>query len=249
MKRRRLLGMKNVLLLLVALIFVYFASTGYKTSRNVVVVAKPVVAPKKVASIAHLDVYDQLQLSQTGLQKSVFEFALRGWQKISPNKSTLTIVDLSQPSTHKRMYVVDLIKKKLLFNTYVAHGQNSGDLVPRQFSNKQSSFQSSLGFYQTLNTYMGKHGLSLQLKGLEKGFNDNVFNRNIVLHGADYVCEDFIRKTGRLGRSQGCPAVPYADSKGIIQAVKGGSCLFIYSPNNDYLKQSAYLSSSEYTSL
>ncbi|UFH52981.1 murein L,D-transpeptidase catalytic domain family protein [Spirosoma sp. KNUC1025] len=241
--------MKNVLLLLVAFAIVYFVSTGSKSTRNVAI-AKPASAAKPAKFIPYLDVYDQLQLSQTGLQKSVFEYALRGWQKISPDKSTLTIVDLSQPSTHKRMYVVDLIQKKLLFNTYVAHGQNSGDLVAQRFSNKQSSFQSSLGFYQTLNTYMGKHGLSLQLKGLEKGFNDNVFNRNIVLHGADYACEDFIRKTGRLGRSQGCPAVPYADSKGIIQAVKGGSCLFVYSPDNDYLKKSAYLAEqNEFASL
>jgi hypothetical protein len=88
---------------------------------------------------------------------------------------------------------------------------------------------------------MGKHGLSLQLKGLEKGYNDNAYNRNIVLHGADYVCEDFIRKTGRLGRSQGCPAVPYSESKGIIQAVKDGTCLFVYYPNPDYLKKSTFL--------
>lgn len=232
--------MKNVLLLLVALIFVYFISARSKTTYTAVAVTSTRAA-RPVKHVPYLDVYDQLQLGQTGLQRSVFEYALRGWQKVNPSKSTLTIVDLSQPSTHKRMYVVDLIKKKLLFNTYVAHGRNSGDLVPNQFSNTQSSFQSSLGFYQTLNTYMGKHGLSLQLKGLEKGFNDNVFNRNIVLHGADYVCENVIRKTGRLGRSQGCPAVPYADSKGIIQAVKGGSCLFVYSPDTDYLKKSAYL--------
>lgn len=232
--------MKNVCLLLIAVAFVYFISTGSKTTRNVVV-TKPVSALKTEKFIPFLDVYDQLKLNQAGLQKSVFEYALRGWQKVSPDKSTLTIVDLSQPSTHKRMYVVDLIRKKLLFNTYVAHGQNSGDLIAEHFSNKQSSFQSSLGFYQTLNTYMGKHGLSLQLKGLEKGFNDNVYNRNIVLHGAEYACEDFIRRTGRLGRSQGCPAVPYADSKAIIQAVKGGSCLFVYSPNPDYLAKSTYL--------
>jgi hypothetical protein len=139
------------------------------------------------------------------------------------------------------LYVVDLLQKKLLFNTYVSHGRNSGDLVASKFSNTNSSFQTSLGFYKTLNTYMGKHGLSLQLQGLEKGFNDNVYNRNIVLHGADYVCEDIIRKTGRLGRSQGCPAVPYAESKGIIQAVKGGTCLFIYSTDTDYHKRSTFL--------
>lgn len=187
-------------------------------------------------------IYDQLNLSQFGLQRSVFDYALRGWQKTGASKPVLSIVDLSQPSTKKRLYVVDLASKKILFNTYVSHGQKSGDLIATSFSNTNSSFQTSLGFYKTLNTYMGKHGLSLQLKGLEKGFNDNVYNRNIVLHGADYVCEEFIRKTGRLGRSQGCPAVPYAESKKIIQAVKGGTCLFVYSPNADYLQKSAYLS-------
>lgn len=239
--------MMKVILFLAALGLLYFASTGFRTTPISVPVTK---APDSVTvnHIPHLEVYDQLHLGQSGLQKSVFEYALRGWQKMENAKPVLSIVDLSQPSTKKRLYVVDLQNKKLLFNTYVSHGRNSGDLVPNQFSNTESSFQTSLGFYQTLNTYMGKHGLSLQLKGLEKGFNDNVFNRNIVLHGADYVCEDFIRKTGRLGRSQGCPAVPYSDSKGIIQAVKGGSCLFVYSPNPDYLKQSTYLSSA-YTSL
>ena len=198
---------------------------------------------KKLISSHHqqFTIYDQLNLTKLGLQRDVFDYALRGWQKTGASKPVLSIVDLSQPSTKKRLYVVDLQSKKILFNTYVSHGQKSGDLVATSFSNVNSSFQTSLGFYKTLNTYMGKHGLSLQLKGLEKGFNDNVYDRNIVLHGADYVCEAFIRKTGRLGRSQGCPAVPYAESKKIIQAVKGGTCLFVYSPNADYLKRSVYL--------
>jgi hypothetical protein len=240
--------MMKFVLFVVGLGLLYFVSTGFKITSNSESKAPVVTAVKTKSTNPYLDVYDQLHLGNSGLHKDVFEYALRGWQKMGTDKPVLSIVDLSQPSDHKRMYVVDLLNKKLLFNTYVAHGRNSGDLVPNQFSNTQSSFQSSLGFYQTLNTYMGKHGLSLQLKGLEKGFNDNVYNRNIVLHGADYCCEEFIRKTGRLGRSQGCPAVPYADSKGIIQAVKGGTCLFVYSPNNDYLKQSAYLSN-PYTSL
>lgn len=191
--------------------------------------------------VGKLTLYDQLNLSQFGLQRDVFDFALRGWQQIKTTKPVLSIVDLSQPSTRKRLYVVDLLRKRVLFNTYVSHGQKSGDLIPTSFSNVNSSFQTSLGFYKTLDTYMGKHGLSLQLKGLEKGFNDNVYNRNIVLHGADYACEAFIRKTGRLGRSQGCPAVPYAESKKIIQAVRGGTCLFVYSPNANYLTKSTYL--------
>lgn len=234
--------MTKVLLLLATLAVFYFASTGLKATRPVVAASPALKTVTNPKSMARLEIYDQLNLAQSGLQKNVFEYALRGWQKLDTTKTVLSIVDLSQPSNRKRLYVVDLANKKLLFNTYVSHGRNSGDLMANRFSNVNSSFQTSLGFYQTLNTYMGKHGLSLQLKGLEKGFNDNVFNRNIVLHGANYVCEDVIRKTGRLGRSQGCPAVPYAESQGIIQAVKGGTCLFVYSPDADYLQKSTFLS-------
>ena len=231
--------MKRVCLLLVVLLNT--ATTG--TDRTKLTDRVSTANGKKLISSHHqqVTIYDQLNLSQFGLRRDVFDYALRGWQKTGTTKPVLSIVDLSQPSTKKRLYVVDLQNKKILFNTYVSHGQKSGDLVATSFSNVNSSFQTSLGFYRTLNTYMGKHGLSLQLKGLEKGFNDQVQSRNIVLHGADYVCEAFIRKTGRLGRSQGCPAVPYAESKKIIQAVKGGTCLFVYSPNADYLKRSAYL--------
>lgn len=186
-------------------------------------------------------IYDELKLDSNGLRKEVFEYALRGLQKTNFPKSVLSIVDLSQPSSKKRLYVIDLISHKLLFQTYVAHGRNSGELMAATFSNTHSSYQSSLGFYQTLGTYQGKHGLSLQLKGLERGFNDNAFSRAIVIHGADYVCEDFIRRTGRLGRSQGCPAIENALSKDIIQAIKGGSCLFVYSPNQNYLQKSTFL--------
>ncbi|GAB3282260.1 murein L,D-transpeptidase catalytic domain family protein [Larkinella harenae] len=186
-------------------------------------------------------IFDELNLANSGLSREVFDYALRGLQKTNFPKSVLSIVDLSQPSSKKRLYVIDLNTHKLLFQTYVAHGRNSGELMAATFSNTSSSYQSSLGFYQTLGTYQGKHGLSLQLKGLEQGFNDNAFSRAIVMHGADYVCEDFIRRTGRLGRSQGCPAVDNAVSKDIIQAIKGGSCLFVYSPNNNYLTKSTFL--------
>ena len=230
--------MKHLLWFLIALFAVYMASTGYKASRHAVAKSIPL---KKMDAPSSPTLYDSLNLKQTGLSESVFGYALRGWRKTDTTKTILTIADLSQPSSQKRLYVIDLQRRKLLFNTYVAHGRNSGDLVPDRFSNVPSSLQSSLGFYQTLNTYMGRHGLSLQLKGLEKGFNDNVYNRNIVLHGAPYVCEDTIRIRGRLGCSEGCPAVPYADSKGIIKVVKGGSCLFVYAPNPNYLTKSAYL--------
>ncbi len=190
----------------------------------------------------HLETYDSLNLGGTGLRREVFEYALRGLGKMRKARPVLSIVDMTQPSTNKRLYVIDLASRKLLFHTYVSHGRNTGDLAAKRFSNTNESYQSSLGFYRTLDTYQGKHGLSLHLKGLEKGFNDNAFDRAIVLHGADYVCEDFIKRTGRLGRSQGCPAVPNNLSRSIILAIKDGSCLFVYYPDPTYLKRSTYLS-------
>jgi L,D-transpeptidase catalytic domain len=194
------------------------------------------------------DLYDALNLKQAGLERAPFDYALRGLAKMNPARSVLSIVDLSQPSSHKRLYIIDLSARKLLFHTYVSHGRNSGQLMAGRFSNQPSSYQSSLGFYRTLGSYQGKHGLSLQLQGLELGVNDNAFGRAIVLHGAEYVCENFIRQTGRLGRSQGCPAVPSALSQPIINAVKGGSCLFIYAPDASYLRKSSYLAN-PYTSV
>lgn len=203
----------------------------------------PITTVHRVASPSHLPffhLYDQLDLASSGLSRDVFALAIRGMQQIVGAKPLLSIVDMSQPSSHKRLYIIDLVKEKLLFHTYVAHGRNSGELLAKRFSNANSSFQSSLGFYKTLGMYQGKHGLSMQLQGLEKGINDNAFARAIVMHGADYVCESVIRQTGRLGRSQGCPAVSTAECSPIVRAISGGSCLFIYSPNQHYLKGSMF---------
>lgn len=197
--------------------------------------------PRLTTYSSLVTIYQELSLDEAGLSHSVFEYAIRGVQKVNPAKAILAIVDLSQPSVNKRLYVIDLLKRKLLFRTYVAHGRNSGDLFAQKFSNEVSSLQSSLGFYQTLGTYQGKHGLSLKLKGLENGFNTNALDRAVVMHGADYVSEDFIRKIGRLGRSFGCPAVPYGIHKDIIETLKNGACLFVFSPNQNYLKKSTFL--------
>lgn len=225
--------MKKTLLTLLALLI--FTTFGKSTRPNL---SAEKLTP--AASTVHT-VYDELQLITTGLSRDAFELGLKGMAKIPGVRPILSIVDFSQPSTQKRLYVIDLLARKLLFHTYVSHGRNSGDLQANQFSNVNSSLQSSLGFYQTLSTYYGKHGLSLRIRGLEKDFNDNALARSIVFHGADYVCEDFIRKTGRLGRSEGCPAVSNDMSTPIIQAIKGGSCLFLYYPDMAYLTKSSFL--------
>jgi hypothetical protein len=190
--------------------------------------------------------YKQLDLSQLGLKAEVFEKALKGWkamaqQNLLGKSRVLSIVDLSQSSTHKRLYIIDIEKEKVLYHTYVAHGRNSGNEYARTFSNLPESFQSSLGFYLTGETYQGKHGFSLRLKGIEPGINHLAEERSIVMHGANYVSEAFIKQTGRLGRSQGCPAVCEELSTPIINSIKLGSCLFIYYPDNQYLSKSHLL--------
>ena len=177
--------------------------------------------------------YSQLQLASIGLNKDVFDKALAGWKKLQDEvclNHLLSIADFSQSSNAKRLYVIDVENGRLLYQTYVAHGRNSGEEFAQSFSNKAESYKSSLGFYLTGIAYNGKHGLSLQLKGLEQGVNDQAEKRTIVIHGADYVSESFIQKFGRLGRSLGCPAVPVELCRPLIETLKGGSCFFIYSP-------------------
>jgi hypothetical protein len=130
---------------------------------------------------------------------------------------------------------------KLLYNTYVAHGRNSGKEYATEFSNSPESFKSSLGFYITKGTYSGIHGFSLQLEGEEKGINDNALSRAIVMHSADYVNKKLIKTQGYIGRSLGCPAIPKNVYKPIIEKIKNGSCLFMYSPVNNYVFKSPVL--------
>ena len=195
-----------------------------------------------------VSVYDSLRLNLAGLNRRAFELAQQGFEKLREqgtllNDNIISIIDFSLPSTEKRLYVVDLKNYQVLYKTYVAHGKNSGSVMANSFSNNPSSNKSSLGFYKTLGTYIGKHGYSLKLEGLEKGINDNAYNRAIVMHGADYVNPNYISKLGYIGRSLGCPAVASREATPIINIIKDGSCLFIYSPNTAYQERSSVLRS------
>lgn len=192
------------------------------------------------------NVYDSLQLNSLGLSKQVFDCAIKGYNQLLRSgklKKTdvLSIVDFSMPSTEKRLFIVDMLNYKLLFNTYVSHGRNSGLQSATSFSNEPESFKSSLGFYTTASTYSGKHGYSLQLEGLEKGFNDKAMSRGIVMHAANYVDESIAKAQGYIGRSLGCPAVPEKLHTAIIGAIANGSCLFMYAKDDNYLQHSCYL--------
>lgn len=217
----------------------------------------PIVSPKLivspslaavVASTVNTDCYNAWNLTAAGLSKNAFEYAVKGYQQLlAKNKlqktNIITIVDYSLPSTQKRLYVLDMAEGKILFHSLAAHGRNSGLVYASDFSNKPSSFKTSLGFFITGNTYMGGNGYSLKLNGCEKGINDKAMERAIVMHGADYVNENFIQQNGYLGRSHGCPAIPENISKKLIDVIKNGSCVFLYNPTKNYITHSKILNS------
>jgi L,D-transpeptidase catalytic domain len=191
-------------------------------------------------------IYGSMNLENAGLDQKAFEYAWRGYHNLLKKgmiqkRSMLSICDFSQSSRTKRMYVIDVQHRKLLYRTYVAHGQNSGDEFATTFSNEPDSYKSSLGFYVTQRTYMGHNGLSLKLNGVDSGFNDMAMKRQIVLHGSAYVSDRYMQDYGTLGTSLGCPALPAAVSGKIIRAVKEGSVLFIYHPTQQYLSHSTVI--------
>lgn len=192
-----------------------------------------------------MSLYHDMNLDRLGLNEQAMIAAYKGHQKLVeegkvPNDNILTVCDFSQPSDRKRMYIIDVEKQQVLVNTYVAHGKNTGLQRAERFSNRHESLQSSLGFYVTKGTYFGKHGLSLKLDGLERGFNDNAESRAVVVHGADYIGEHRLGAP-YMGRSFGCPAVPQHLASKVINIIKNGTTLFIYSPDQQYLHGSRIL--------
>lgn len=171
-----------------------------------------------------------------------FRQAVAGYHKIENRKrDILTLIDFSRPSTEKRLFIFDMHQRKMLFSSVVSHGKNSGENYATSFSNEYGSYKSSLGFYLTESTYQGKNGYSLILDGLEKGINDRARERAIVMHGAAYANPSVVSNGGRLGRSFGCPAVPQALTRPIIDTIKGGSVMYIYAETPGYLAQSTVL--------
>lgn len=195
-----------------------------------------------------MDINTEVQhLSQKAprLDKKVLKLALSAYAKAKAHgavkKPILTVIDYSKPSSELRMWIFDLTKDNLLFNTHVAHGKNSGGRTPTHFSNQEASLATSLGTYVTKDTYIGSKGYSLNLQGLEKGFNDNAYTRRVVIHGAWYVKDDFIKDHGQAGRSWGCPAIAPELAKPIINTIKDGSVVFAYYPDQNYMAKSHYL--------
>ncbi|HSB92246.1 MAG TPA: murein L,D-transpeptidase catalytic domain family protein [Flavitalea sp.] len=190
--------------------------------------------------------YSAGDFKKYGLSQKAFEYAWRGYQYLLKKgkvqrTDVISICDFSQSSRNKRLYVIDLNEAKVLINTYVAHGRNSGGEYARSFSNSPESHKSSLGFYITRTTYYGDHGISLKIDGVEKGINDRASSRHIVIHGSDYLGDLFMQNNPFNGRSFGCPAVPADEIEELVDTIKDGSCLFIYHPSTGYFKKSRLL--------
>jgi len=192
------------------------------------------------------DLYKELQLQTKGLEKDIFLKAYKGYmlllsQGLVQNPNMLSIADFSQSNQNKRLYVIDLRRRSLMTQTYVSHGKNSGSEIATSFSNVNNSNKSVLGFLITADTYNGSNGLSLRFRGMERGFNDLVTYRAIVVHGSKFVNEKELARRGEMVNSLGCPAVPMSESKTIINAIKGGTVYFIYHPDENYAAKSPIL--------
>ena len=232
-------------LFLIHLPFV-FANVKHDTKTAIVAETGNRLPETNVDMSADLALYTSLKLQQIGLSQQAFINAVKGYYYLHSqgklnNDGVLSIVDFSLPSSKERLFVIDLDNDKLLYKTFVAHGRNSGTKYAREFSNRPESYKSSLGFYITRNTYQGQHGYSLRLEGEEEGINDNAMSRAIVMHSAEYVNQSLVKTQGYIGRSLGCPALPPQVYRPIIQKIKDGSCLFMYSPDARYEQRSKIL--------
>lgn len=195
-------------------------------------------------SLQHL--YGVIGLENFDLPYEIFKYGMIGYYSLRHegklnDKKLLSIIDFTKSSSKKRFYTIDLAKYQVKYYTYVSHGKNTGEDLAKTFSNTIHSNQSSLGFYVTAETYVGSKGYSLKLDGIEKGYNDNLRERAVVMHNAEYVSEYWIRQYGRLGRSQGCPALPNDIGKEVIDAIKNHTAIFAYYSDETYLHASQYL--------
>ena len=188
------------------------------------------------------------QFEDTGLRAGVLAKALGAFELAfmegRSTSSVVTIIDYELPSSERRLWVIDLAQAQLLFHEFTTHGQGSDrnhDGKMDSASNRSGSHQSNVGLLVTDETYTGRHGKSLKMRGMEKGFNDNAYDRSIVVHSASYADDEYIARHGKAGRSHGCPALDPDVSGRIIDTIKNGKLLFAYYPDPDWVSRSRYL--------
>jgi len=190
-------------------------------------------------------------LSDTSLSFQAFRQGLHGFYELQAqgkleNENYLTIVDFTQHSSKKRLYVIDTERFEIVYKSLCSHGKNTGGEKAEHFSNKVGSLQSSLGFFIANETYSGKFDLAMRLDGLEY-CNYNARDRGIVVHGAKYATSEFMVKNNNvLGRSFGCPALPINEAEEIISTIQDGSCFYIYGGDQRYSQRSKILNNFDF---
>ena len=139
----------------------------------------------------------------------------------------IAIADYSQPSRTRRFHLVDMVAGGTT-SMLVAHGRGSDPAHSgwlQQFSNQDGSYASCSGAFVTGAEYVGKHGRSMRLDGLDPS-NSNALDRAIVVHSAPYVTEAMARDMGKVGRSQGCFTVTAADLQQVLARLGPGRFLY-----------------------
>ena len=222
-------------------------NTRFKSSLTILMICLNCFVTSELLANSPAHSSSLASITPNEINPTVFKLAKKAFlsakkQGISTKNDLITIIDYSLPSSAKRLWVVNLDNDRILYNLLVAQGSRSGWLYATHFSNVNQSHKSSLGLFRTGKTYYGHDGYSLRLHGLEKGFNDHAFNRHIVMHGANYVSQDFIKVHHRLGRSWGCPAVNPRYAKSLINLIKDNSMVFAYAPQKNWLAHSKFLS-------
>lgn len=240
--------MRQVVVILLFLIGPVFSSGDVSSSASDTDPSRHLMPLKRNFNLELIEnVWLNVTKQAPGLRKEVLKVAIQGYLRliekgILREGKPLTVIDFDLPSTARRLWIIDMATKNLKHESLVSHGRNSGELLAKKFSNKSESFMSSLGFYLTGERYVGKHGASLRLDGLEKGINDKARSRAIVIHSADYATEAFVAQYGRLGRSLGCPALPKENYEKVIDLIRDKSCLFIYASQQSYKEKSVFFS-------
>jgi hypothetical protein len=221
-------------------------SNVHPSGSTIITVAKEVKLTRSNFEDSIQTLFKTIGLEKVGMNYEVFRYGMIGFHSLRQEgklngKNIVSFIDFTKPSTEKRFYTVDLDTHQLKFHSLVSHGRNTGENIASRFSNVPHSNQSSLGFYVTGETYVGSKGYSLRLDGIDPEYNSNMRSRAVVMHDADYVSEEWIRKYGRLGRSQGCPALPKAISRKVIDTIKDKTVIFAYYNDAKYLQASAHL--------
>lgn len=197
------------------------------------------------AAVANTTIAQNMKANAPSLSPNAIKLGLKAYnhaQKLGLDKQkVLTIIDYSKPSSAQRLWVFDMHDGHVLYNTLVAHGKGSGMDYATTFSNKPNSDATSIGVFLTAATYSGKHGYSLRLKGLDKGYNDKVYSRAVVMHSAWYVNKQFAAEHGRIGRSWGCPALSQKVASKVISTIKNGTIMLSYYPNHLWENNSTFL--------